>query len=168
MEKKLMNIKINRNEVVAIYNYFKKLNLKGVSKQLLQIIIHNQLLLRKDAFDIIAENEEIVSRFQTEEFNTLLNSFLTARAKYEQAKNNVDTLKIQKAEEEINAAFYKFKPIDIQITEQINSAKKSLENKVYVYTLETIKTKDIIEHYINLCNDFTFEEIEPIFKILED
>jgi len=156
-----IKLDLNRNEVLDIYNNLKAINLKGASSNMAHAIIMNQIILRSDALDIIAENAEIGNRCQTDEWMDLYYKVGAATETYRSFPTQENNL-------ELNSLYSKFRPIDITVAKKQNALKDTLFKKnTYSYSLLSINIDELVSLLQSQDRNFNYTEIESITKLLE-
>ena len=141
---------MTRNEVIKLYQFFKRINLKGANTNIAKAIIRNQILLKPAYEKITAEIKEIEDKYLTQDLIDL--------------HVQVNTYE-NKASKEYKKLVEEFRKQDAETALLINQAVEVLDNN-YSFDFAKISFDELIEHLHNIQFDYCANDMIFLESIL--
>lgn len=141
---------MTRNEVIKLYQFFKRINLKGATTNLAKAIIRNQILLKPAYEKITSDIKEIEDKY-------LIQDLIDLYVKV----NTYDN----KASNEYKELVEEFRKQDAETALLINQAVEVLDND-YSFDFVKISFDELIEHLHNIQFDYSANDMIFLESIL--
>ena len=153
-------MELSRNEVVALYNAMKDMELFGMSNECKKAFVVNAIKLKPIAEKIKEENTEVAEKFKTD-------AYVSALDKYMVAKKKADQLKTPEAFEVLSQAAKEFEPLFKEMEENFSNATAEFEQK-FIIDLLNIPMNDFFEFMdMKHSSGYTFNDIVVFEKLLK-
>ena len=155
-----MEIKLTREDVLIIYKFLKKLNLKFANKESTIAIVNNLIKIKDAAQEIIKENKKIINALQNDEFREKEKQYIEAKKNYhESSKGSKSALDFKKIENE-------YRHLCENFLDAYTKAILELDQE-FIFDLKKIKLEDIVDILNKSGIDYTFENISMLYKIIK-
>lgn len=161
-----MRIKLTREEVLAIYDFLRKLNLKFANKECAVIIVSDMLKIKDKAQKITQENTDIIEALQDDEFKEKTREYLNI-------KNEVSTYVGPNGKLDSDSELYRkfedikknYKPMYDNFIDTSTKAILELDQE-FEFDLKQIKLEDLVDIMDKCEIDYTVDSISMIYKII--
>lgn len=154
-----MSMKLKRDEVVAIYNTIKDVNLLKMKIDCKKSFVINSIKLKEVADKINDENTKVADSLRTKEYDEALQEYLKCKAEYEKENSKEN-------EAALNAAIKVFEPLFQDMEKKFTDIVKSLEQE-YEIDLVRIPMDSYLEYLDTLGNDYSFKSLIVLDKLFE-
>lgn len=162
-----MRIKLTREEVLVIYEFLKKLNLKFTNKECAVNIISDMMKIKDKAQKITQENTDVVEALQDDNFKQKTREYLDAKNEVEEyIQKNGKLLKDSELYQKFEKVSLEYKPLYDNFLDISTKAILELDQE-FEFNLKQLKLEDIVEILDKSEIDYTVESISMIYKIIE-
>lgn len=162
-----MRIKLTREEVLIIYEFLKKLNLKFANKECAINIVSDMMKIKDKAQKILQENTDVVDALQDENFRQKTKEYLSVKNEIEEyLKENNKLSKDSELYQKFEKISLEYKPLYDNFTDISTKAILELDQE-FEFTLKPLKLEDVIEILNKSEIDYNVESISMIYKIIE-
>lgn len=164
---KKMRIKFTREEVIIIYEFLKKINLKLANKECAVDIITDIMKIKDTAQKIKQENTDIIEALQDDQFKQKNKEYQEIKSEVEEyIKKNGSLPKDSDLYKKFESIWKEYKPLYENFTDTVTKAILQLDQE-FEFSLKKLKLEDIVEILDKSEVDYTVESISMIYKIIE-
>ena len=162
-----MRIKLTREEVLIIYEFLKKLNLKFANKECAITIVSDMIKIKPIAQKITQENTDVINALEDDDFKKKTQEYSSIKNEVEEYLRENDKLsKDSELFKKLKKINKEYKPIYDNFMDMATKAILELDQE-FDFTLELIKLEDMIELLDKSEMDYNVESISMIYKIIK-
>lgn len=152
-------MKLKRDEVVAIYNTIKDVNLLKMRADCKKSFVVNSIKLKEVAEKINEENTKVVDSLRTKEYDKALQSYLKCKAEYDKENSKEN-------EKALTDAAKIFEPLFQDMEKKFNDITASLEQD-FELDLVRIPMESYLEYLDTIGKDYSFKSLIVLDKLFE-
>lgn len=162
-----MRIKLTREEVLIIYEFLKKINLKFANKECAITVVSDLMKIKDKAQKIKDENTDVIEALQDDNFKQKTREYLDAKNEVEEyIKNNGSLQKDSELYKKFEDIWADYKPLYDSFVDLTTKAILELDQE-FEFILKPLKLEDVIDILDKSEVDYTVESISMIYKIIE-